>query len=316
MNNNEPLNILVTGGAGFIGSHVVGALVDAGHCVTILDDLSTGRESNIDPRAKFVRMDIRAPSIMELFERDRFDVVNHHAAQMDVRKSVADPLFDADVNVRGSINLLESARRTGVRKVVYISTGGAVYGEPEYLPCDEAHPINPVCPYGASKHTVEHYLYMYHILYGLDYAVLRYPNVYGPRQDPNGEAGVVAIFTGQMLAGQQPTIFGSGEQERDFVYVSDCARANLLAMEGDVHGIFNIGSACGTTINQLYDLLSDITGYGRPAVYGPAKAGETFRIFLDASRANQEMGWTPLVELKDGLRETVAYFRAQEVERG
>ncbi len=278
-----------------------------------MDDLSTGRESNINPRARFYRMDIRDPALSQVFERERFDVVNHHAAQMDVRKSVADPLFDADVNIRGSLNILECARKSGVRKIVYISTGGAVYGEPEYLPCDEAHPVNPICPYGASKHTVEHYLYMYQILYGLAYAVLRYPNVYGPRQDPNGEAGVVAIFIGQMLAGKQPTIFGNGEQERDFVYVGDCARANLLAMQEHVQGIFNIGSGRGTTINQIYTLLSAITGYRRPPVYGPPRAGETFRIFLDATKARREMGWAPQVSLEEGLRRTVDYFRTQEV---
>lgn len=316
MASKNRLKILVTGGAGFIGSHVVDALLEAGHEVVIVDDLSTGRASNINPRARFYRMDIRDPHLSEVFEQERFDIVNHHAAQMDVRKSVADPLFDADVNIRGSLNLLECARKSGVRKIVYISTGGAVYGEPEYLPCDEAHPVNPICPYGASKHTVEHYLYMYRVLYGLAYAVLRYPNVYGPRQDPNGEAGVVAIFIGQMLAGKQPTIFGSGEQERDFVYVGDCARANLLAMEDHVQGIFNIGSGRGTTINQIYALLSEITGYRRPPVYGPPRAGETFRIFLDATKARREMGWEPQVSLEEGLRRTVAYFRTQEVGTG
>lgn len=316
MASKNRLKILVTGGAGFIGSHVVDALLEAGHKVVIVDDLSTGRASNINPRARFYRMDIRDPHLSEVFEQERFDIVNHHAAQMDVRKSVADPLFDADVNICGSLNLLECARKSGVRKIVYISTGGAVYGEPEYLPCDEAHPVNPICPYGASKHTVEHYLYMYQVLYGLAYAVLRYPNVYGPRQDPNGEAGVVAIFIGQMLAGKQPTIFGSGEQERDFVYVGDCARANLLAIEDHVQGIFNIGSGRGTTINQIYALLSEITGYRRPPVYGPPRAGETFRIFLDATKARREMGWEPQVSLEEGLRRTVAYFRTQEVGTG
>lgn len=313
MASKNRLKILVTGGAGFIGSHVVDALLKAGHEVVIVDDLSTGRASNINPRARFYRMDIRDPHLSEVFEQERFDIVNHHAAQMDVRKSVADPLFDADVNIQGSLNILECARKSGVRKIVYISTGGAVYGEPEYLPCDEAHPVNPICPYGASKHTVEHYLYMYRVLYGLPYVVLRYPNVYGPRQDPNGEAGVVAIFIGQMLAGKQPTIFGSGEQERDFVYVGDCARANLLAMEDHVQGIFNIGSGRGTTINQIYALLSEITGYRRPPVYGPPRAGETFRIFLDATKARREMGWEPQVSLEEGLRRTVEYFRTQEV---
>ncbi len=303
------LKVLVTGGAGFIGSHVVDALLAAGHQVVVVDDLSTGYISNLDPRARFVHLDIRAPGLLEVFEQERPDMVNHHAAQMDVRRSVADPLFDADVNVRGSLNVLECARKTGVRKIIYISSGGAAYGEPVYLPCDEAHPINPLSPYGVSKHTVEHYLYLYKMLYGLEYAVLRYPNVYGPRQDPNGEAGVVAIFTGQMLAGKQATIYGSGEQERDFVYVSDCVRANLLAMQERAQGIYNIGSGQGTTINRIYARLSEIIGYERPPVYGPPKAGETFRIFLDASKARRELGWEPQVALEDGLRRTVDYFR-------
>jgi UDP-glucose 4-epimerase len=216
--------ILVTGGAGFIGSHVVDLFLEQGYEVVILDDLSTGRASNLNPQAKFYQMDIRSPEVRSVFDAERPDYVSHHAAQMDVRRSVAQPLFDADVNIVGSINLIECAKDFGVKRFVYISTGGAVYGEPERLPCDEAHPINPICQYGASKHTVEHYLYMYHVNYGLKYTVLRYPNVFGPRQDPHGEAGVVAIFTGKMLSGEPVVVNGDGEQTRDFVYVGDCAR--------------------------------------------------------------------------------------------
>ena len=192
------MKVLVTGGAGFIASHVVELYLEKGYEVVIVDDLSTGRRSNLHPGAKFYELDIRSPELHKVCAAEKPDYVNHHGAQMDVRKSVAEPQFDADVNVCGSINVLEAARQNGVKRVVYISTGGAVYGEPEYLPCDEKHPINPICPYGASKHTVEHYLFMWKYLYGLEYAVLRYPNVFGPRQDPHGEAGVVAIFTGQM----------------------------------------------------------------------------------------------------------------------
>jgi len=310
------MKVLVTGGAGFIGSHVVDAFLDAGHEVVIVDNLVTGRQSNLNPRAKFYEVDIRDPALAEVFERERPEVVDHHAAQMDVRKSVADPLYDADVNVRGTVHLLEVARRTGVRKVVYISTGGAVYGEPQYLPCDEAHPINPVCQYGVSKHVGEHYLYVYKELYGLDYAVLRYPNVYGPRQNPHGEAGVIAIFTGQMLAGQPVTIFGSGEQERDFVYVGDCAYANVLAAAPGPSGIYNIGCGVGTSVNLLFSELQTIMDYSQSAAYGPARPGETSKIYLDSRRAQADMGWRQTVSLTDGLRQTVNYLREVESKVG
>ncbi len=213
------MKVLVTGGAGFIGSNVVDLFIENGYEVVVVDDLSTGRASNLNPAAKFYQVDIRSPQIDEIFAAERPDYVDHHAAQMNVRRSIKEPLFDAEVNVVGSLNLIEAAKRYGVKRFVYISTGGAVFGEPVYLPCDENHPINPICQYGASKHTVEHYLYMYQVNYGLPYTVLRYPNVYGPRQDPRGEAGVIAIFTGQMLNGEPVVINGDGEQERDYVYV-------------------------------------------------------------------------------------------------
>jgi UDP-glucose 4-epimerase len=308
------MKVLVTGGAGFIGSHVVDTLISHGHEVSVVDDLSTGRLSNLNPEATFYKMDIRSPRLSEVFERERPDYVNHHAAQMDVRRSVVDPIFDADVNILGSINVIECAKRFQIKRFVYISTGGAVYGEPEYLPCDEAHPINPICQYGASKHTVEHYLYMYNQLYGLDYVVLRYPNVYGPRQDPHGEAGVVAIFAGQMLRGEQALINGDGEQQRDFVYVGDCARANLLALQTkNAPAIYNLGSGQGTSVNQVFTALKNITGYSLPEVHGPAKLGETSRIYLDATKARHELDWVPTVNLDEGLEQTVEYFRAAEL---
>ena len=309
------MKILVTGGAGFIGSHVVDTFIANGHEVVVVDDLSTGRRSNLNPAATFYQIDIRSDDLGEVFEKEKPQVVDHHAAQMDVRRSVVDPLFDADVNVLGSIKLIELSREHGVERFIYISTGGAVYGEPEYLPCDEAHPINPICPYGASKHTVEHYLYMYHELYGLDYVVLRYPNVYGPRQDPHGEAGVVAIFTGLMLKGDQVVINGDGDQERDFVFVGDCARANLLALTTqNSNTIFNLGEGKPTTVNDVYRELKDITDYHLSAVHGPAKVGETRRIYLEAKKAAQELDWQPSVGLGEGLTATVEYFKDAEPE--
>jgi UDP-glucose 4-epimerase len=234
--------ILVTGGAGFIGSHVVDLFLSKGYDVVVVDDLSTGRHSNLNPQATFYQIDIRSPKVWEVFAVERPDYVSHHAAQMDVRRSVTEPLFDADVNILGLINLLECAREFDVKHFVYISSGGAAYGEPDQLPCDEEHSINPICPYVASKHTVEHYLYMHHANYGLKYTVLRYPNVFGPRQNPHGEAGVVAIFTGKMLAEECAIVNGDGEQTRDFVYVGDCARANYLALTVDHQsGVYNLG---------------------------------------------------------------------------
>ncbi len=233
---------------------------------------------------------------------------------MDVRRSIVEPLFDAEVNIIGSLNLLENARKNGVKHFIYISSGGAAYGEPKYLPCDEEHPVDPICQYGASKHTVEHYLYLYRANYGLEYTVLRYPNVFGPRQDPKGEAGVVAIFTGKMLTGRPVIINGDGEQERDFVYVGDCAQANLLAItHPHPSGVYNLGSASGTNVNQIFRVLKEITGYTQEAIHGPAKLGETRKIYLDASKAQKQLGWQPRVHFMDGLKQTVTYFQKTEM---
>ena len=305
--------ILVTGGAGFIGSHVVDLFIAQGFEVVIVDDLSTGRDSNLNPAAKFYQVDIRSPKLREVFDAERPDYVSHHAAQMDVRRSVAQPLFDADINILGSINVIEAAKDFNVKRFIYISTGGAVYGEPESLPCDESHPINPICQYGASKHTVEHYLYMYHVNYGLKYTVLRYPNVFGPRQDPHGEAGVVAIFTGKMLANEGVTINGDGDQTRDFVYVGDCAKANHLAVTIDHEpGIYNLGWGRPTSINEICSVLVNITGYNLPIAHGAAKVGETRHIYLDASKIKKDLGWEPVISLEQGLEKTVDYFKISE----
>jgi UDP-glucose 4-epimerase len=303
------VNILVTGGAGFIGSHIVDAFVEAGHAVTVIDDLSTGHRSNVNPGARFLEMDIRSPDLDRLFVDSRFEVVSHQAARADVRGSMRDPLLYADVNIGGGINLLEAARRHGVRKVVYSSTGGCVYGDLQYWPADERHPIRPRDPYGASKAGFELYLPVYEMNYGLAYTTLRYPNVYGPRQDPFGEAGVVAIFVGQMLQGRTPVINGDGEQSRDYVFVADVVRANLLALEHGDNDAFNLGSGRGTTVNEIFRQLQALTGYSGAAQHGPPKLGEVRRNDLSADKIARALGWTAEVGLTSGLRKTVEYFR-------
>jgi UDP-glucose 4-epimerase len=306
------MKILVTGGAGFIGSHIVDALADAGHEVVIVDDLSTGFEEQLSSRARFYRVDIRETGLAAVFKKESPEVVYHQAARANVRESMTEPELYADVNILGSLNVLQCCRQFSVRKIIYASTGGAVYGEPRELPVREDHPINPLDPYGTSKHTVEHYLYLYRVHYGIEYTALRYPNVYGPRQNPFGEAGVVAIFTNQMLRGRQPLINGTGEQERDFAFVADVVRANLLALTRADGEILNIGSGVGTSVNQIFDLIAQQCGYPCPAQHGPAKPGEVSRIFLNPTRAWEKLGWKSRISVAEGLRQTVDWFRTAE----
>ena len=303
------MRILVTGGAGFIGSHVVDDYLQGGHEVVVVDDLSTGHASNLNPSARFYALDIVDPELATIFERERPEIVSHHAAQVDVRRSVSDPVGDARINVLGSLHVLECARQSGVRRVIYASSGGTVYGEPASLPCDEMHPVRPISPYGASKHVVELYLAMYCSNYGLEYVVLRYANVYGPRQDPHGEAGVVAIFASQMLLDAPVTIHGDGEQERDFLYVGDCVAANRIALSASpANRVFNLGTGRPDSVNRIFALLKKITDYQRSPIYASAKLGETRRIYLDASRITTQWGWTPTVDLEEGLRRTVGHL--------
>ena len=309
------MKVLVTGGAGFIGSHVADAFVAAGHEVWALDDLSTGRRENIGPGVRLVVADIGTPEAARVVENERFEVVCHLAAQMDVRRSVADPGFDARVNIGGLITLLEAARKVPVRKVVFSSTGGAIYGEQEVFPAPESHPIRPVSPYGVSKAAGELYLGYYRAQYRLASVSLRYANVYGPRQNPHGEAGVVAIFSERLLAGEPCTIHGTGRQTRDFVFGPDVARANLLAAERDVEGPINIGTGVETDVNRLHALLARAAGSTAAARHGEAKPGEQLRSSVDPRRAAELLGWRPTVGLEEGLRTTVEWFRSRRGSR-
>ena len=305
------MRILVTGGAGFIGSNVADRFIELGHEVAVFDDLSTGFREFVNPRAEFHLGDLADAAAIDRCVRSfEPEIVTHLAAQMDVRKSVTDPLLDARVNVLGSIGLLQACTKHGVRKVVYASTGGALYGEGRHLPATEDHPVNPESPYGASKHTVEHYLYLWKVLHGLDYTVLRYPNVYGPRQNPHGEAGVNAIFIGLMLEGKRPRIFGDGNAVRDYLYVSDVVDANVTALERGSGEMLNLGTGVGTSVNDIVRELQGILDFREEAIYEPARAGEIQRIYLDASRARRVLDWSPQVSFSDGLRKTVEWTRS------
>ncbi|MEK6571674.1 MAG: NAD-dependent epimerase/dehydratase family protein [Bacteroidota bacterium] len=293
---------------------MVDKYIEEGHEVVVVDNLSTGFRSNLNPKARFYEADIcNRGAVDEIFERERPEVVNHHAAQMDVRRSVDDPVFDATTNIIGSLNLILSSVRHKIRKFIYISTGGAVYGEPQYLPVDENHPVNPESQYGVSKHTVEHYLYLYRHQSGLTFTVLRYPNVYGPRQNPKGEAGVIAIFIGKMLGGVTPTIYGEGEQVRDYLHVNDIVRANSLALVKGDDDFYNIGSGIGTTVNELYRLLSKLLSFRSAAKYAPPRTGELQKIYLNAQKAKQNLGWEAEIPIDEGLHLTIDWTKKKAV---
>jgi UDP-glucose 4-epimerase len=304
-------HVLVTGGAGFIGSHLVDAYVTRGWRVSVIDDLSTGQRENVHEAANFIKLDLRDARAAEVVRDLRPDLISHHAAQMDVRRSVSDPVFDAETNIVATIRLLLAAAEAGVRKVVFASTGGAIYGDPVEVPQTESHPTWPLSPYGCAKLAVEHYLHYFSVACGLPYAALRYANVYGPRQNAKGEAGVIAIFTRALLAGQKPTINGSGEQTRDYVYVEDVVRANLAVTEGELTGAFNVGTGIETSVNQLAESLVRATGATTEAVYGPAKPGEQLRSVLDGTLLRKRAALPAPVMIDDGLGRTVEWFRAR-----
>lgn len=302
------MKILVTGGAGFIGSHIVNRYLDLGHSVAIVDNFATGKRENVDERAILFEIDITdATAVHNVFAEFQPEIVNHHAAQIDVRKAVENPVFDAHVNVLGGLNVLRAALQVAVQKFIYASTGGAIYGEPEFLPCDEEHPIRPLSPYGVSKHALEHYVQLYGQLEGLRYTILRYANVYGPRQDPKGEAGVNAIFCGLMLRGQQPTIFGRGDKTRDYVYVGDVVEANVLALERGEGEIINIGTGIQTTDQEVFEAIAAATGYTEKPCYAPERKGEIRHIALDNTKAKRVLGWEPKMSFHEGVRLTVEY---------
>ncbi len=301
--------ILVTGGAGFIGSNVADNFVFLGHKVVIVDNLSTGFRENINPGAKFYRVDIRSKKIEEIFKKEKIETLCHHAAQIDVRKSVEDPIHDARINIEGTLNLLSNCIKYKTKKVIFASTGGALYGEQDYFPADEKHPERPLSPYGIAKLAIEKYLYFYKEVFGLNYISLRYANVYGPRQNPWGEAGVVAIFTKKLLSGEKTIINGDGKQTRDFVYVKDVVKANLSALNYPKSDYFNIGTGIESDVNNIFRLLKEKTDSKQKEIHGPAKPGEQKRSVLDYSKAKKLLGWSPQYSLEKGIEETVKYYQ-------
>lgn len=303
------MKILVTGGAGFIGSNITDAYIALGHKVAIIDNLSSGKRPNINPKARFCQMDINSDRVGGIFAKEKFDVVNHHAAQIDVRKSVTDPAFDAKVNIMGSLNLFENAKKYGVKKIIFSSSGGTIYGECGQKAPDELSKANPLSPYGIAKYSVEFYLKYYHSVHGLKYTILRYGNVYGPRQDPHGEAGVIAIFSGKMLDGETVNIFGDGKQMRDYVYVADVVKANVLAIKKGDNEIINIGTGKATSVNRVVKEMSKIISLEEEPVCKPAGSGELFKSFLKIEKARRILKWKPEVPLCDGLKKTIEYFK-------
>lgn len=305
------MKIAVTGGAGFIGSNIVDAYISAGNEVVVIDNLYTGRIENINPKAKFIKIDIRDEKIKEIFKAEKFDILNHHAAQMDVRVSVERPAFDAEINILGTLNLIQSAYENNVKKVIFASSAGVVYGEQIYFPADEEHPKNPCSPYGVAKLSVEYYLNYYYQVFGIPFVALRYTNIYGPRQNPFGEAGVVAIFTKKMLSREQPYINGDGSNTRDYVFVNDVVKANLIALQDNCEGIFNISTGIEKDVNYIFQTLKKLTGSDCKEIHIEAKLGEQKRSVCSYNKINEKFGWSPTVSIEEGLKLTVEWFKKQ-----
>jgi len=301
------MEVLITGGAGFIGSNIVDGLIIEGHKAIVVDNLSTGKKENLNEKAEFYQLDIRDQELEKVFEKNEISHIIHHAAQIDVQHSIKDPLFDAQNNILGTINVLEMAKKYEVEKIIYASSA-AVYGEPDYLPVDEEHSIKAMSPYGITKHTPEHYIKMYNELYDLKYTIFRYSNVYGPRQDPKGEGGVVSIFVDKMLTEERPVIFGDGEQTRDFIHVYDIVKANLLALEKGDNILVNISTESRDSVNDLVDYLNEILPYSLEAINEDARKGDILHSSLANGKAKELLGWTPDYDLRAGLEQTVEYY--------
>jgi len=301
--------ILVSGGAGFIASHLVDRLIREDHKVIVVDDLSTGKKENLNREAKFFRSDICSSELFQIFKDERPEVVFHYAAQIDMRESVRKPVRNAKINILGTLNILENCKKCKVKKIILASTGGAIYGEANIIPTPEGYPEWPLSPYGIEKLTLERYLNYYQKIFGLSFVSLRLANVYGPRQDSQGEAGVVAIFCNNMLQGKKTVINSDGKQTRDFIYVADVVEANILALEKDKTGIFNIGTGKETDINTIFNKIKRLTGSGCKKIHGPARLGEQRRSCLDYSKAKKKLGWKPNYNLEEGLKKTIEWFR-------
>jgi UDP-glucose 4-epimerase len=313
------MKCLVTGGAGFIGSHLVDKLIKKGHEVVVIDNLSTGKKENLNPRAKFYKVDICDSKISQIFKKEKPQIIFHYAAQIDVRKSVEDPIEDAKINILGSLNIIQNFIRENscsnsrkFAKVIFASTGGAIYGDADIIPTPETYPELPLSPYGIAKLTIEKYLNYYYKIFDLPFVSLRLANIYGPRQNSKGEAGVIAIFCDKMLSEKQPIINGDGKQTRDFVFVDDVVKANILALKKDKVGIFNIGTAKETNINTIFRKLKELTGSNCKEIHGPALLGEQKRSCLDYSKTKKELGWQPKYSLDEGLKKTVEWFTKQK----
>lgn len=300
------MKVLVTGGAGFIGSHIVDRYIELGHRVVIIDNLSTGQKEFINKEAKFYKIDIVSNKIKDVFRKEKPDIVNHHAAQIDIRKSVQEPVFDAEVNIIGSLNIIQNCIDYGVKKIIFASSGGAVYGEPERLPVPEIHKVQPVSPYGVAKLVIENYLFAINCYKQLDYIILRYANVYGPRQNPLGEAGVCAIFLGKMRKNESCILYGHGEPVRDYVYVGDIVDANVLALTGGSRGIYNLGTGIGTPVKEIYQILKELARYNKEPEYKSLRPGELNKIYLNCDKASREFGWTSKTSLREGLSRLAA----------
>lgn len=304
------MKVLLTGGAGFIGSHIADALIEESHEVVIIDDLSTGFERNLNPKSKFYRADIcDEKKVLEILKNEKPDIINHHAAQMDVRRSTREPVFDAKVNILGTLILLQNCIKNKINKFIYANSGGASYGEPEYLPIDEKHPVNAICEYGISKHTVEHYLYLYNHNYNMQYVSLRYPNVFGTRQEPENEAGVVSIFVSRMLTAQRPIIFGDGKQTRDFVFVSDIVKANLLALTKLTNDCYNLGCGKGISVNDVYSVIKKKLSSDLKPIYADERIGEIKKCFFNSDKIRKHLGWTPKIDFSHGVDILIDYWK-------